>query len=192
MHRHTGTIYMHTQRHMHKHIYRHIWTAAHIHTHMHTQIHTDIHAQTPAQTHTQVAKDWIWGSLSSSAELPFIKTDVMSLILQSLPRLFNTPGPQRVGAYQGKSKQRLCPVSPTGSVALLSRRYGDRDWLPLGLGRWRERYLVWDEAWNPSWGVRNPTQEALRLQWIPGGKEAPHLAWSRQSPVWAGSWAWVW
>lgn len=55
-------------------------------------------------------------------------------------------------------------MSPTGSVALISRRYGDRDWLPLGLGRWQERYLVWDEAWIPSWGMRNPTREALSLQ----------------------------
>lgn len=141
MHRHTGTIYMHTQRHMHKHIYRHTYAQPHIYAHTCTLRYTQTYIHRHPHRHTHN-----WPKTGSRA--PFLaqlncllsKQVAVSLILQSLPRLFNTPGPQGVGAYQGKSKQRLCTVSPTGSVALISRRYGDRDWPPLGLGRWQERY----------------------------------------------------
>lgn len=62
-------------------------THTHIDTHAHSdtpgQIFTDTHTDTQLhkQTHAQVGKDWICGFLSTSAELPLIKTSAAFLVL---------------------------------------------------------------------------------------------------------------
>ena len=151
-------IHMHTQIHTDTHIYTQTYTYRH--TYIHTLIHTDTHSWTPTQTHR-------WAKTRSGAPFvaqlkAFIKTNAASLIFQSLPRLFSTPGPQAVGFTMENRSRTLYDVSSVGLVALLSRRCGDRGRLSLELKRWQERCLVCDEAWSQSLEARNPGNSQQR------------------------------
>ena len=115
IHTHAGT---HTYTHAHSdtHSHTHIDTHMCRHTYIHTLIHTDTHSWTPTQTHrcthtdTQMGKDQIWGSVSSSAEA-FYQNECCIFHLSVSAQALQQPRATRGGVYNGKSKQdTVCSV----------------------------------------------------------------------------------
>ena len=137
------------------------------HTYIHTLIHTDTHSWTPTQTHrcthtdTQMGKDQIWGSLSSSAEALYQNECCLSRPSVSAQALQH-PRATRGGGLQGKIEAGHCMqchlwawwhCSPGGVVTEASCHWNSRG------GRKGALCVMKVES---VWGARNPRNSQQR------------------------------